>query len=205
MATVPGSDIPIQNTILGQVQREFQKKGFTPYVLHRLDFETSGVLLFGKMPQDRKPLEAIFGDLQTQKKYIALVIGTPHGSVITKNLRSRASGEEIPAQTYYKIIRRFGAPGPHCTLVEAEIKTGRKHQIRQHFAHIGHPIILDSRYGDVRFNKKFRLSLRLGRQFLHAAEISFFHPFLKKIVIIKAPLTLDLQSVLKKLDFTQAP
>lgn len=89
--------------------------------------------------------------------------------------------------------------GPVCALVEVEIQTGRKHQIRQHFSTIGHPIVLDSQYGDLHFNRKFRILYRLGRQFLHAAKLSFMHPMLKKEIVIEAPLPMDLQSTLKKM------
>ncbi|MBI2639103.1 RluA family pseudouridine synthase [Candidatus Peregrinibacteria bacterium] len=197
MACVPASHIPIQETVLGKIQWMFAKKGIQPYLLHRLDAQTSGVLLFGKHAKDREALEGIFRSPETHKKYTALVKGVPHGRMITVPLPARASKEKIPAQTDFRILEIF--PVPPCALVEAEIKTGRKHQIRQHFAGIGCPIILDSRYGDERFNRRFRIAFRLGRQFLHAKSIAFSHPMLKKQIFIEAPLPPDLQSVLKKL------
>lgn len=197
MACVPASHIPIQETVLGKMQGRLAKQGIRPYLLHRLDAQTSGVLLFGKYEKDRETLEGIFRNPKTQKKYIALVKEIPRGRSVTTPLQARASKEKIPAQTNFRIIETF--PVPPCALVEAEIKTGRKHQIRQHFAGIGCPVILDSRYGDARFNRRFRIAFRLGRQFLHAKSISFFHPILKKPVFVEAPLPPDLQSVLKKL------
>lgn len=197
VASVPSENIPIQKTVLGQLKRQFQEKNISPYLLHRLDYATSGILLCGKYERDRQALESIWRNQDTHKKYIAAVIGLPRGNVITKKLAARGAPEKIPAQTNYKILKTFRAPS--CTLIEAEIKTGRKHQIRKHFASIGHPIILDAHYGDARFNRKFRLAFRLGRQFLHAASVSFFHPFLKKHIRIEAPLPMDLQSVLKRL------
>ena len=197
MACVPASHISIQETVLGKIQHRFLKEETRPYLLHRLDAETSGVLLFGKNEHDREVLENIFRSPETQKKYMALVQGMPRGHTITKPLPARASREKIPAQTNFKILETF--PVPLCALVEAEIKTGRKHQIRRHFAEIGHPVILDRRYGDFHFNRRFRIAFRIGRQFLHAATLSFMHPLLKKTVHITAPLPPDLQSVLKKL------
>lgn len=197
MACVPASHIPIQETVLGKIQHRFLQEGIRPYLLHRLDAETSGVLLFGKNEHDREALENIFRSPETQKKYAALVQGILRGHTITKLLPARASKEKIPAQTNFKILETF--PVPPCALVEAEIKTGRKHQIRRHFAEIGHPVILDRRYGDLRFNRRFRIAFRIGRQFLHAAFLSFMHPLLKKTVQIVAPLPPDLLSVLKKL------
>ena len=200
-ASVPAENIPLQQTVLGLVQRQFKEKQITPYLLHRLDFQTSGVLLFGKHERDRQALENIFRQPDTRKKYIALVKGVPRGSVITKKLPGRSTSEKIPAQTNYKILKVLNKPGaPLCALVETEIKTGRRHQIRQHFAAIGHPVILDSKYGDFHFNRKFRLTFRLGRLFLHASTASFYHPMLKKITTVEAPLPPDLQIALKRLN-----
>lgn len=198
MASVPAEKIPLHQTVLGKIQRRFEDNNFKPYLLHRLDAQTSGVLLFGKYPRDRQALEAILRHPETQKKYLALVKGIPHGKIITKPLPSRASGEKIFAQTHYNILKTFRVPGFVCALVEATIKMGRRHQIRRHFASIGHPIVEDSKYGDPRFNRKFRINLRLGRQFLHCFSISFFHPLLKKNVRVEAPTPPDLKSVLKK-------
>lgn len=199
MATLPGGKIKLRESALWKIQEQFADKNIKPYALHRLDRETSGVLLFGKFPRDRAALEGIFAQPDTRKKYLALVNGIPRGGLITIKLESRAGKERIPAETRFRIITVFKKPAPLCSFVEAEIKTGRKHQIRQHFSMIKSPVILDSRYGDFRFNRKFRIIFRLGRQFLHAASFEFMHPFLKKIVRIEAPLPQDLQNVLKKL------
>lgn len=201
VASVPAEDIPIYETALGKAQREFDSKGIKPYVLHRLDYETSGILLFGKFPRDREALEGIWKHPETKKKYIALVKGKPRGNKIMLPLASRKSGAKIPAETHFRILKVFpGKPFP-LALVEAEIKTGRHHQIRQHFSKIGCPVLLDSKYGDQKLNRAFRQNFRLGRLFLHAVSIEFLHPFLKKSVRIEAPLPPDLQSVLKKLSF----
>lgn len=203
MHSVPAAEVPLNSTVLGTIQRQFENKGITPYLLHRLDAQTSGILLFGKHEKDREVLQNIFRDPETQKKYIALVKGVPHGSAITHMVESRATKEKLPSRTNYKIIETIRTTGPVFSLIEAIIKTGRKHQIRKHFAKIGHPVILDAKYGDHVLNRQFRLRFRIGRQFLHAAEISFHHPFLKKIIKIAVPLSLDLQIVLKKLQCLQ--
>ncbi|MBI2453863.1 RluA family pseudouridine synthase [Candidatus Peregrinibacteria bacterium] len=199
IATVPGGGISNEESVAGLMQKQFQGKACHPYVLHRLDIETSGVLLLGKHEQHRKILEEIFRHPSTRKKYIALLKGIPFGKLVTKPLPSRSSGELVPAETHYKVLQIFHTGGPKLALVEAEIKTGRKHQIRRHFAGVGHPVVLDALYGDQRFNRKFRIIFRLGRLFLHAGSIEFRHPFLKKMLRIEAPLPMDLQSVLKKL------
>lgn len=200
IASVPGPNIPLHKTMMGLVQDMHRDRGYVPYVLHRLDLDTSGILLFGKKAADRPLLEKIFSDQGTRKKYLALVRGVPTGSVIAKKLKTRGGRATVEAVTSYKILHIFsGKLVPRCALVEAMIQTGRKHQIRKHFSSIGHPVILDSKYGDHSFNRKFRIRFRLGRQFLHAAKLSFVHPILKKQVVIKSLLPLDLQSVLKKL------
>lgn len=199
IASVPGSGISLGQSFLGKIQRFFEPRGIKPYLLHRLDAQTSGVMLFGKHEKDRAQLESVFKHPETRKKYAVLVRGVPHGNKITYKLESRGGNEKIPASTDYKVLKIFKAPAPLCGFVEAEIKTGRKHQIRKHFAIIGHPVVLDSQYGDKTFNRRFRIKYHLSRQFLHAVEISFFHPLLGKKITITAPLALDLQSTLKKL------
>lgn len=197
LASVPAENIPLSQTALGKIQHQFKERGIKPYILHRLDYQTSGVLLFGKHGRDRSELETIFQHPGTRKKYLALVKGVPKGKMIMHQLETRVSKEKISAKTSYKILKVFRRP--ICSLVEAEITTGRKHQIRKHFAAIGHPIVLDHNYGDPYFNRKFRLTFRLGRLFLHAVSFIFLHPFLKKPIEIHAPLALDLASVLRKL------
>lgn len=170
------------------------------YLLHRLDYQTSGVLLFGKRKTDRRALEGIFAHAETRKKYLALVKGAPHAGEINIPLPARNGKEKIPALTAFKTLRNFRPPDLACSLVEAEIKTGRKHQIRLHFAHIGCPLVMDNKYGDERFNRRFRITFRLGRLFLHAQSIAFFHPLLKKTLKIEAPLPPDLKITLKRLE-----
>lgn len=202
MASVPADNYPLHQTALGVLQRQLENTDATPYPLHRLDLDTSGAMLFGKHEKDRRILENIFHHPDTHKKYIALVKGVPHGKTIMKKLPSRTTGEEVYSRTDYKIMRTFRIlGGPLLAQVEAEIATGRKHQIRLHFASVGHPIILDSRYGDIDFNRKFRIRYHLSRQALHAASLGIFHPILKKHVVIEAPLAPDLKSIIKKLTY----
>ncbi|MEK9132883.1 MAG: RluA family pseudouridine synthase [Patescibacteria group bacterium] len=203
VATVPGEKISLHESVLGVIQSQCANRGFTPYVLHRLDKDTSGILLFGKYPKDREQLESILTNPATHKKYVALVKGMPQGKVITAPIKARESSEKVFAQTAYKVVAVFRGHVPLCSLVEAEIKTGRKYQVRVHFAHVGHPVILDPKFGDEQFNRKFRIRFRLGRQFLHSVAISFIHPFTQKLTKIEAPLPIDLQSVLNKLQFGQ--
>lgn len=205
IACVPSKDIPYSKTLTAIVEREAKKAGIIvkPFLLHRLDFSTSGIMLFGVDTSRRSELESIVrhnsaSSHKTTKKYIALVIGsTKNMGAIDIRLPSRTKGELINAHTEYTVLKR--APGNFCTLLEARITTGRKHQIRRHFAFIKHPVVMDDQYGDATFNRKFRLTFRLGRLFLHAEEITFWHPVLAKEMTITAPLAPDLKLVLKRI------
>lgn len=203
MASVPADGIAPKVTALGEVQRMCQERGddFQPYLLHRIDMQTSGLLMFGKHERDREKLEEILRAKDTAKKYTALVKGIPKGSVITAKLKARESSDKIFAQTKYRVIRVYKLPKLKgvVSLVEAEIVTGRKHQIRQHFADIGCPVVMDDQYGDFSFNRKFRSAFRLGRMFLHASSIQFFHPFLEKNISIRAALPPDLEGTLERI------
>lgn len=201
IASVPSEGIPIERSMLGIVQKFCHERGDVdkPYLLHRIDMQTSGVLMFGKHEKDRVDLEDILTERDTQKKYIALVKGLPKGTVITANLKARTSNVKIFAQTQYRVIRVYKVLGTVVSLVEAQIKTGRKHQIRQHFADIKCPVVDDPVYGDFAFNRRFRVAYRLGRQFLHAGSVTFIHPMTKVVTKIVAPLPMDLESILEKI------
>lgn len=203
VASVPAEGIEERRTMMHIVQEFCRARGDTdkPYLLHRLDMQTSGVLLFGKHEKDRKPLEDILIQKDTHKKYLALVKGIPRGKVITAKLKARESDEKIFAQTAYNVIRVYKLPMLRTvvSLIESEIKTGRKHQIRQHFSEIGCPVVLDPLYGDFSFNKKIRTTYRLGRQFLHSSSLTFTHPMTGERMHIEAPLPMDLKIALEKM------
>jgi len=196
--SVPDPNNSIEESVLGLVQAQFQAKGIKPYLLHRLDAQTSGVLLFGKYSKNRTELEAILTTPTTSKKYVALLKGIPQGNEITKPLQSRQTKELIPAKTLFHVLRHFELFGYPCSIVEAEIKSGRRHQIRQHFAQIGCPVVMDPLYGDEKFNRKFRIEFHFSRLFLHSRSIKFVHPITKKEVMVVAPFPPDMMSFSKK-------
>lgn len=193
-----------QKSVVEIVQDQYEGKG-RPFLLHRLDMNTSGVLLFGRDGRNRRVLEGIFKDQRTKKVYMALLKGVPRAGVIQHKLEGRYKGEvddveKVPSITEFKIVKVVKALGRHvCALTEVNILTGRKHQIRQHFANIGFPVIMDDKYGDKSFNRRFRLEYWLGRQFLHAQRVEFFHPLLEKTVVIEAPLAPDLKLTLERI------
>ena len=176
-------------------------------LVHRLDRDTSGILLIAKKRSMLKSLHEQLRDKTMDKHYLALVRGQwqPHQKAVTAPLKKNvlASGERIvrvdkegkPSETRYRIVRRYR----EATLVEASPVTGRTHQIRVHSLHAGHPIAGDDKYGDAQFDGKMH-ELGLERLFLHACRIRFYHPRLEQTMTLEAPLEPGLQRLLDKLD-----
>jgi 23S rRNA pseudouridine1911/1915/1917 synthase len=160
-----------------------------PGIVHRLDKETSGLLVVAKNDVSHERLSDQFRDRQVFKMYIALVYGRmsqEHGEIDARigrspHNRTRMSvlrgGAGRTAHTIFNVAERH----QDFTLLNVQIKTGRTHQIRVHLAHIGHPVVGDSTYGGGRENSIRDPEIRrvvqsLGRQFLHSAELAFTHP-----------------------------
>lgn len=175
-------------------------------LVHRLDRETSGVLLVAKK---RSALRALHEQLRLktmQKDYLALVRGEwqSHCKVIQAPLLKNIlqSGERIvrvnpegkPSETRFKVEERFN----HSTLIKASPVTGRTHQIRVHTLHAGHPIAFDDRYGDRDFDRELSKT-GLNRLFLHATSIRFEHPGSGETMRIEAPLDNILKQCLSHL------
>ncbi len=166
-------------------------------VVHRLDFATSGVLVFARTAEALLRIrESKFAGWK--KTYHALVTGElrERAGTIRKELPARTRDILVPAVTHYRVLQSF----PGVSYVEAHIETGRKHQIRQHFAAIGHPLLLDPLYGDKKADVAFQRKFRYRRFFLHAAELSFPHPVTGEEISIKAPLPPAFEDVLKTLN-----
>jgi len=163
--------------------------------LHRLDFETSGVLLFART---KAAADAVIGSRFAgwRKTYQTLVMGrlTRTQGGISKPLPARGRGT-VPAETRYRTLERFA----NSSFVEAEPLTGRQHQIRRHFAAIGHPLVLDQEYGHRKFNGIFKQEFGFQRFFLHAASLSLPHPVTGKALRIEAPMPEQFKKVLRVL------
>jgi 23S rRNA pseudouridine1911/1915/1917 synthase len=165
-----------------------------PGIVHRLDRDTSGVILVAKNDAAHHALARQLKARTVEKTYVALVEGTPRPSEgvidapIARDPRNRQrmavveGGRE--SVTAYRVVERF----PGYALLEARPKTGRTHQIRVHLAAIGHPIIGDRLYG--------KPSPLVGRQFLHAKCIAFEHPRTGERMELEAPLPEDLSAAL---------
>ncbi len=172
-------------------------------LVHRLDKETSGILLLAKKRSALTALQDQFRSRDTGKIYAAAVLGTwPENlKVIDLALHKGldAAGERhvrvVPADhadgrrsiTLVKVLQRR----PDFTLLEVTIKTGRTHQIRVHLAHSGHPIVGDPKYGDFARNKLFARQHRFERMFLHARQLAFDHPATGERITLQAPLPAD--------------
>ncbi len=190
-------------------------------LVHRLDRETSGVLLIAKRRMALKLLQEQFRERETDKVYLALVKGAWPASqrVIDKALHKyeAPNGERrvkvvandhpdgLRSVTLVKVKATFPAISANgaFTLLEVTIKTGRTHQIRVHLADAGHPIAGDDKYGDFELNKalqKTNVAMpALKRMFLHAWSLKFNHPKLRKVVHLQAQLPPELQQFLPTL------
>ena len=163
-----------------------------PGVVHRLDIETSGVMVFAKTPRAYARLRAVFESHgKVTKTYLAVLHGAPRpptGKLETtigrKPWDSRRMAVDVPggkrAVTHWTTLQRQGS----LALVEFVIETGRTHQIRVHAAHLGHPVVGDALYGDK--VKDRRLAIRPGRHLLHAVKLEFPHPVTGKMLSFAA-------------------
>jgi 23S rRNA pseudouridine1911/1915/1917 synthase len=180
-----------------------------PGIVHRLDKETSGLLVVAKNDAAHMKISEQFHDRKVFKMYVALVYGRVSQSLgdIEANLgrsphnRTRMAvlkgGAGRYAHSLFQVVERY----PEFTLLRVQIKTGRTHQIRVHLAHIGHPVVSDALYGmgrdnmvqDARMKKQVR---QLGRHFLHAAQLEFHHPVSGELLKFESPLPRELTSFL---------
>ncbi|PIT79273.1 RluA family pseudouridine synthase [Limnohabitans sp. JirII-31] len=178
-------------------------------LVHRLDRETSGVLLVAKKRSALKHLQDQFRDRETGKTYLALVLGlwpsnkkvidSPlHKYIVEKGdgegeRRVKVVGKDDPnGMRSITLVRVVRTVGPY-SLLEVTIKTGRTHQIRVHLASQGHPIAGDDKYGDFEQNKQLQ-KLGLKRMFLHAWQLKFQHPQSGRPITLQAPLPAELQN-----------
>lgn len=172
-----------------------------PGVVHRLDKDTSGIIVLAKNDRAHHWLQRQFKEREVEKIYLALVDGrppTPEGLIrapVGRHKRRRKQmavlpkGKGRPAETTYRTLEQF----PEHSLLEVEPRTGRTHQIRVHLAYLNCPVAGDTVYG------QRRPSLALERQFLHAHRLAFRMPGSKRKRAFEAPLASDLQSVLEDL------
>jgi 23S rRNA pseudouridine955/2504/2580 synthase len=195
VAVHEGKQVLKRHSVIGVLERQYRNQGILPQLVHRLDKDTSGLLVIAKDEQTAAQLEARFAkDKGAEKEYLCLVAGRPHDKQgkIDFAVPGR-EGTPVRALTHFKVLERFS----QTTLVRVNIQTGRMHQIRLHFAELGYPVVLDAQHGDFDFNKQFRKTYNLKRQFLHAWRLEIDHGGKKHVWT--APLPKDLQDVLDAL------
>ncbi len=169
LAVQEGRTVAKRDSVLGILESRYREKGITPKLVHRLDKDTSGLLLVAKEQETADQLESLFETRQVGKVYLCLLAGRlpQNEGTIDLPLPGR---DGIPARavTRFKVEKRFS----DTTLARVRIETGRMHQIRLHFAKLGYPVVMDDQHGDFTFNKRFRKQYGLKRQFLHAASLT---------------------------------
>lgn len=181
-----------------------------PGIVHRLDKQTSGIIVVAKDDSTHRKLGEMFSERQVAKTYVALVHGNLTKDETTVNLpiardlvrrirmtTRRADGRS--AVSHVKVVERIESDYGRFTLVEVRIETGRTHQIRVHMQSLGHPVVGDSLYGAPHRIGDGEAVLSLERNFLHAAHLAFTHPQSKKAMDIKAPLPGELEAFLAKI------
>ena len=195
-----------------------------PGIVHRLDKQTSGLIVVAKDDATHRRLSSMFADRQVHKTYVALV----HGSVkldrgtlsapISRDQqrRTRMTTHRMGGRTaisHYRVLERFQSKYGHFTLVEVEIETGRTHQIRVHLSSIGHPVVGDTLYGAphrilpllpapaTRLQKAAaqEQAIAVDRNFLHAMQLRLKHPVSEENMEFQSPLPPDLEGWLTRL------
>ncbi len=208
----------LQNALLFHLQEN--KPGdpdSKPFLVHRIDKDTSGIMLIAKNEMAQTKIAKQFFDHTIDRAYVALVWGNidhDEGTVdapIGRDIRNRLVQAVIDdpekgrhAVTHYHVLERFG----YVTLVECRLETGRTHQIRVHFKHIGHPLFNDESYGGAEILKgttftKYKQFVQncfkiLPRQALHAKSLGFIHPSTRQFIHFDSDHPDDLQSVIEK-------
>lgn len=215
----PGEEADERNhgTLVNALLHHFNKLSHVggdlrPGIVHRLDKQTSGIIVVAKEDNTHRKLSEMFASRELEKTYVALVHGTVARDTITVNLpigrdlvrrtrmttrRSLESEGVRSALSHVKVLERIrSAHYGQFTLVEVRIETGRTHQIRVHLQALGHPVVGDTLYGAPHHFGQPPDPLALDRNFLHAARLVFQHPRTKKTMTMESPLPSELDNLL---------
>jgi tRNA pseudouridine65 synthase len=189
------------------------------YPVHRLDRPTSGVLLFALNKEAAQSVGQQFAEHSIEKQYLAIVRGHLDDGVldyplkeILDNITDKKAKQDKPAQsalTHYHCLSKTElniAVRPYqssrYSLMQLQPKTGRKHQLRRHLAHLRHPIVGDTSHGDGKHNAMFRENFSVNRLLLHAQKLAFRHPKTDQQITIEAPLDDAFLALLKQINLT---
>ena len=226
-------DARSRGTLVNALLFRFKKLSATggdlrPGIVHRLDKDTSGLIVVAKNDRTHAALAELFASRKIKKSYIALVQGAVERAKGTINaslgrdpmrrtrMTAKPLGDARTAVSHYEVVKRFANRFGKFTLVKVRIETGRTHQIRVHMASIGHPVVGDTLYGgsgqltdqvasQAATSKAARRKseperLKLGRNFLHSARLEFIHPKTEKLLVLEAPLPAELEEFLVRLE-----
>ena len=195
--------------VIEQLRRQRPEAKFLELV-HRLDRETSGLLIVAKKRSALTVLHDMMRDGKVQKRYLTMVVGRwlnplqhikqPLLKYLIDNGERRVSvnREGKPAHSIVRLVKRWR----DFSLVEVELKTGRTHQIRVHLSHAGFPLCGDDKYGDFALNKQLEKE-GLKRMFLHAAKLAFRHPLTDQAIELFAPLPAELENFVVAIEQSQ--
>ena len=195
--------------VIEQLRRQRPEAKFLELV-HRLDRETSGLLIVAKKRSALTVLHDMMRDGKVQKRYLTMVAGRwlnplqhikqPLLKYLIDNGERRVSvnREGKPAHSIVRLVKRWR----DFSLVEVELKTGRTHQIRVHLSHAGFPLCGDDKYGDFALNKQLEKE-GLKRMFLHAAKLAFRHPLTDQAIELFAPLPAELENFVVAIEQSQ--
>jgi 23S rRNA pseudouridine1911/1915/1917 synthase len=181
------------NALLFHCQNLYSTDSVRPGIVHRLDKDTSGILLAAKTAQTHAKLVELFSERRIQKDYLAICVGTPKEGLIDAPIKRHPiqrkemtvcfeSGKE--AKSLCKVLGK----NEQLSFVEIQLLTGRTHQIRVHLKHLGTPVLGDPVYGSIHANKRFNPP----RQLLHAYRMHFIHPMTNASITLKASIEKDL-------------
>ncbi|MCA9670360.1 MAG: RluA family pseudouridine synthase [Myxococcales bacterium] len=178
-----------------------ERTGAKVFPLHRLDRQTSGVIVFAKSSEVASLMSADVRDGIWHKRYLGLARGTIEAP-LTCDRGVKEGDVRRDARSDFEPLESFC---DRYTLVRATPHTGRRHQLRYHLKHISHPIVGDVLYGDSKVNRFFRETFGLGRHFLHAAWLRVLRPGRAEALELEAPLPPELEDVLEKLRAYDGP
>ena len=220
-----------RGTLVNALLHHFQSRSTTagelrPGIVHRLDKDTSGLIIVAKNDRTHQALSRMFSTRALRKRYLALVhgevkqesgtINAPISRDLVRRTRMTTRRSEFgrAAVSHYRVLRRLDTQFGRFTLVSVHIETGRTHQIRVHMSSIGHPVVGDTLYGapariqttagwmerSTRKNEHAKDAIALDRNFLHAAELEFAHPCTGEQLALRSPLPIELTDFLTRLE-----
>ena len=203
IATDKGDELTAYRILSEHVKKQNPKNKI--FIVHRLDRDTSGVMVFAKSEDIKNKLQSAWDPNTKERTYIALVEGKPNppqGTIRSYLQESKATivySSKNPergqlAITHYETLQSNN----HFSLLKVELETGRKNQIRVHMQSSGYPIAGDDKYGDFSLNKQLAKQ-GLKRMFLHAARLQLKHPLTAEPLVLEAPLPDDLSRFLPEL------